>query len=796
MITFFDRYVLREFIPPFFIGLIAYTFVVLMNHILQLSEIFITRGVAFGAVLKILIYLIPSLLAFTVPMSVLMGILAGLSRLSADSEITAFKTLGISYKRLLSPVFVFSVLGWLFTGLLTLYLAPMANYKWVQSFNHAIRETIQYTIRPREFNESLPQAVLYIQDIDQKHRWKNIFVYFTQPADESRFILAEEGSLSFYPDKKKAVLRLSKGVIHSTRLSEPEKYSLTSFENFVEALDIESAVMRSRRGKGVREKNIVELFRDLTPVENEKARIEKEIIGLLKTAERQKDPRLSELSFKLRGEKMRVVSHRVEINKRFAFPFACLIFGILALPLGASTRRGGRTGSFTLSVGITLLYYILITAGEKLAMDGRISPFLGIWAANILFAGLGVYLFVGSLREWSLPSFMTRFFSWIRSWLLRRERRVSYRPGFRLFLRFPNILDRYILRKYFIIFFLVVCSLLSISIIVTFFERIGAIYEHDKPLFMLVEFIWYQLPEFIYLIFPVGALATSLLSLGLLTKFNEITAMKACGISLYRVIVPVLLVSVVISFCSYYTQENILPQANRKAEEVWHRINDIPPRTFRYMDRRWVMSQKKDRVYHYQYFDEKDSVFSRISLFDIDFEKWTLRQRIQAEKGRLEGTDLTLIDGWRREFQQNEPVLYERIEKKRLTGVEDKGYFVKEIKEPSQMSYRELQKYIEEIKQKDFETAQFEVDLKYKISFPLAAFIMTLIAIPFAFSMGKRGTLAGIGLSIVFAMVYWGAIGIFKNLGYTGYASIFFAAWGPNLIFGLLGLYLLFRLRT
>jgi len=127
---------------------------------------------------------------------------------------------------------------------------------------------------------------------------------------------------------------------------------------------------------------------------------------------------------------------------------------------------------------------------------------------------------------------------------------------------------------------------------------------------------------------------------------------------------------------------------------------------------------------------------------------------------------------------------------------EEKSYFVKGMKKASQMHYGELKEYIKKLKESHFETTRFKVDLHYKISFPLASFVVVLLGIPFAFTMGKRGTLVGIGLSFVIAIVYWGALGIFKSLGYAGYISPFLGAWGPNLIFGLIGLYLILSLRT
>jgi len=141
-------------------------------------------------------------------------------------------------------------------------------------------------------------------------------------------------------------------------------------------------------------------------------------------------------------------------------------------------------------------------------------------------------------------------------------------------------------------------------------------------------------------------------------------------------------------------------------------------------------------------------------------------------------------------------VAYEVRPERELAGVDAKSYFLKEWKEPSQMTYSELRKYTAEVEEMGFEASRFKVDLNTKISFPLVCFIMTLLGVPFAFSMGKRGTLVGIGLSIIIAMVFWGAIGVFRSLGYVNFLGPFLAAWTPNLIFGLIGVYLLFRLRT
>jgi LPS export ABC transporter permease LptG len=339
-------------------------------------------------------------------------------------------------------------------------------------------------------------------------------------------------------------------------------------------------------------------------------------------------------------------------------------------------------------------------------------------------------------------------------------------------------------------------SLIAISVIVTFFDRIGSLYIHNKPLSMLLTYIYYRLPEFIHFGLPVTALTATLLTLGLFTKFNEITAMKASGISIYRAILPVLAMALVLGALAFHIQEQVLPLSSKKAEEIWNKINDVPLRSYGYVNRRWVANKRRDRFYYYTYFDPGKTVFSQLSIFDINLADWTLGRWIYAEKAWLKDETLHMENCWIREFGGNLPVAFSKQKSLDLRLEEGKSYFLKESKEPSQMTYGELRRHIREVQKMGFDTNSLRVDLNSKISFPFVALIMTLLGIPFAFSMGKRGTLVGIGIGLAIVMIYWVVIGVFRSLGYVSFLNAFLAAWGPNLIFGLIGLYLLFRLRT
>jgi LPS export ABC transporter permease LptF/LPS export ABC transporter permease LptG len=805
MLKFFDRYLLKEIIPPFFIGLLIYSFVLLMNQIFLLSELFIAKGVSLPVVVQIFLYLVPSVLAFAVPMSVLMGILAGLGRLSSDSEIVAFRTLGIRNTRILRPVFVFALGGWLVTSFLALYLAPRANYKWVQTLTRSVLAKVQLKINPREFNEQIPQTVIFIQDITPENQWENIFVYLTQDPEEPRAIFARSGRLNFFPEAKRATLELFDGAIHTVPRSDPDRYSITFFNRVEEEISVENLFSQFSSEKRVREKDIGELLTGVTRIEANRARLEAERRNLVAAGTRTRDAemRLSQIDQGLRQDQRSDRSHWVEIHKKFALPFVCFVFVLLGIPLGISTKKGGRTSGFTISLAIILIYYILITAGEKYAMEGGLSPFLGMWGPNILFLLVGAYLFARSSRESRLVGFSSRWGKrrtakkvLIRVRVSPRTQRLFAWSWPRLSLRFPNILDRYIMRKYLVIFVLVFLALLSISIIVTFFERIDNVYEHNKSLSLLFQYIQFRTPEFVHYILPVAVLTSTLLTLGLMTKSNEITAMKACGISVYRLILALVFLAALVSLFSFALQERLLPSANKKAEEVWNSINDLPARSYSFLDRRWVLSKQKDRIFHYSYFEPAASVFSQLSIYDVDLSSWSLERRIYAEKAHLAGNTLGLLRGWSRSFTGNWSTRPEVFEEMNLQLEEERGYFIKEWKEPALMNYGELKKYTAEVAQMGFETTRFKVDLNAKISFPFVSLIMALLAIPFAFSMGKRGTLVGLGLSIAIAMFYWGTLGVFQSLGYVNFLSAFLSSWGPNLIFGLVGLYLLFRLRT
>jgi LPS export ABC transporter permease LptG/LPS export ABC transporter permease LptF len=793
MLKLIDRYILKEVAPPFVLGLLIYSFVLLMNQLLQFPDLFIARGVTLADTLKLLVYLIPAVLAFTVPMGVLMGILAGLSRMSSDSEVTALRTLGISPRRVLRPLFVFALGGWLAASLLTMVVTPRFNFLWTQTFTDVVLNRAELRFSPREFNESITNMVLYIQNVATDRTWENVFIAFNADPVKPRVLMAKRGRLHIYPESKKAVLELWDAVQHVVDLSEPDtSYQVQSSAHVEEAIDIESLFPSATPEKRVREKNIAELFQGLTEVRARQAGLLAEKAAVVKRRAPGDDPERARTEFGLSQADHDRRSYGVEIHKRFALPFVCWIFVFLGLPLGSSTRKGGRTSGFTLSLIIILIYYVGITAGEQLAMNGVMSPFLGIWGSNIVLGAASVVLFIATAKESPfLSSFRRRPAALDESAAL--PTRVRGRR-FRLSPSFPNILDRYILRKYVFIATLAILSLVAISVIVTFFDKIGTFNEHAKPFSWLLLYIAYRIPEFVHLGLPVMALMAALLTLGLMTKTNEITAMKACGVSIYRAILPIAAMAVLVGGLAYGLQEKVYPRANKLAEETWNRIIELSPQSYSLENRRWVANKTADRFYHYSYFDKRTSRFNMLAIYDLDLVTWAIVRRGYAERATLDASGFHFEEGWVRELKTGGTYLYRKTLDVPLA--EEKSLFLREFKAPAQMDSAELRQYITDVQALGYDTLRDRVSLASKAAFPFTALIMTLLGLPFAFSMGKRGTLVGIGIGLAIAMVYWVSIGIFQSLGNVGFLSVFLAAWGPNLVFGLGGAYLLMTIRT
>jgi len=353
-------------------------------------------------------------------------------------------------------------------------------------------------------------------------------------------------------------------------------------------------------------------------------------------------------------------------------------------------------------------------------------------------------------------------------------------------------------------FILVLVSLTALFLIFTFFELVGDIIKYRTPLVTVGDYLLNLIPFVLYNVTPVCSLIAVLITFGTLNRTSEMTAMKATGTSLYRVVAPVLLVAALLSAALFAFDEAYLPAANRRQEALLSTIKGKPAQTFLRPDRKWMSGQtsgngEPTRIFYYQFFDPDRDVFANLTVFEFQPGSFTLARRIFASSAKWDPSTnhWKFENGWQRTFNGESISGYQTFNESIFPEIHElPGYFKKESRQSQEMSYGELATYIGDLKQSGFDTMRLRVQLNRKIAYPLITLVMAILAIPFSLSAGKRGSIAGMGAAIGVAIAYWVVAGIFENLGNVNSLPAVLAAWSPDLLFAMAGTYLLLRTPT
>jgi LPS export ABC transporter permease LptG len=307
----------------------------------------------------------------------------------------------------------------------------------------------------------------------------------------------------------------------------------------------------------------------------------------------------------------------------------------------------------------------------------------------------------------------------------------------------------------------------------------------------------------IYQITPLAVLIAVLVTFGVLNRNSEIIAMKACGISLYRLVIPIVSIAAILSVSLFLFDQYYLPQANRRQEALRNIIKGKPAQTVLRPEQNWIFGQphpgEPDRIFYYQFFDPHRNEFANLSLFEFNPSTFALSRRIFAARAVWDPDTGTwhFLNGWQRDISGANVEEYRQFQRTSFPEIhEDPVYFKKENKQAQEMNFSQLDRYIGDLRQSGFDTMRLRVQLWQKLAYPLVTIIMAVLAIPFALSMGRRGSLTGIAVAIGVALAYFVINGLFGALGDVNYLPAALAAWSSDLIFGLVGGYLLLRTPT
>jgi len=788
-VRIFTRYILREVVGYALLGGVLFTFILFMRYLLPLLELAV-RGIASPLdLLRLIGFLLPNFLTLTIPMAVLIGILLGLSRLAADSEVTAMRASGLGVVAFLRIVGIVALFCWVAGLANSLYVAPHAarallNYEEQSKTSQATVE-----VQPRVFYEDFRNYVLYTQDVlpgaNGTAIWKHVFLAdLTQPATP-HIISAQEAIVQAGGERQTLRLDLLNGSRHDIAANDPNQYDIATFNSTV--LPIETSSQEDTH-----------LSRRDTPMQAlDTGEVWRRAHGADKTA----------------GTR----PYSIEFHRRLSFPTACLVLMLVGVPLGLSSKRGGKGTGFAVTLLLVFLYYFLSEIGVALARQQKVPAFAGVWGANVLFTVAGLLL----IQQMSRGGLALNALSSVGNWLAKSFNRLlrirSGEPGAvgsgdrlrrlrrAVRARFPLILDEYAMGSFLRNFVLVLSALTVLFLIFTFFELIGDIIKYRTPLVTVGDYLLNLIPFILYNVTPLCSLVAVLITFGALSRSSEITAMKATGVSLYRVVTPVLLVAAVLAVALFVFDESYLPAANRRQEALLSSIKGKPAQTFLRPDRKWMSGQasgsgEPTRIFYYQAFDPDRNVFANITVFEFEPGTFTLSRRIYAESAHWDAAagHWEFENGWERVFANGDTVTnYSTFQESSFGEIrETPSYFKKEERPSQEMSYSELASYIRDLQQSGFDTTPLRVQLNRKLSYPLLTLVMAILAVPFSLAAGKRGSLAGIGAALALAILYWVLAGISENLGNVNSLPAVLAAWSPDLLFAMAGSYLLLRTPT
>ena len=779
------RYILGEVFSHTLIGCALFTFILFMKELPHILDMVVRDSSTFTSIVEVVIFFMPNFFMVTIPMGVLVGVLLGLSRLAADSEIIAMRASGLGIGYFVRVAGIIAVGGTLLGLVNSVYIAPRAN-QGILDLGKALASQASYEIQPRVFDEDFKNTVLYVQNVISgtgAANWKQVFMADITNPDEPKITTAAS-AVVVSDSSQELLMRLRNGTENDPVQDHPEQANISTF-----AID-DLPFTASQQSEG------------------HLGRLDTDIYALPLDA-------LLQHTHGPDGKRF-----QIELHKRFAYPAACLVLMLVAVPLGVTSRRGGKGSAWVFTILLVILYYTLSLVGVALGRQNWIPTFLAVWSANILFAVGGLFLLwqmatggqiLARIAAWIARAPKPRLanpartlgssFDGLRARLHLRPQTGSERSSSNI--AFPRILDQYVVVEFLKMFALVLLGFVFLMLVFTVFDLLGDILRTHVPLTIVGNYLINLTPSMLYQIAPLAVLIAVLVTFGVLNRNSEVIAMKATGISLYRLVVPVVSIAAILSVSLFLFEEYYLPQANKRQNALRNVIKGKPPQTVAHPEQNWIFGQteknEQGRIFYYKFFDPDGNEFANISVFEFNPATFALSRRIFAQKAEWDPTTSSWIfeNGWQADIEGDHTSGFRNFTQTSFPEIhEDPGYFNKEALQAQEMNFGQLDRYISDLRQSGFDTMKLRVALWQKLAEPVVAVVMAILAITFALSMGRRGSLTGIAVAIAVALTYFVVESLFSSLGNVNYLPAALAAWSSDILFGLVGGYLLLRTPT
>jgi LPS export ABC transporter permease LptG/LPS export ABC transporter permease LptF len=776
-----DRYVIRETVGPFLLALSVFTFVLAVRPMLDRAESLLAKGVPVGTVGFLLTLLLPQALGVTLPMAFLAGLLMAFGRLSGDRETVALLACGVNPLRLLRPALILALVGAGITLYVMVDLLPDSNQKFREITAQYLRQTAESDIKPQMFYTGFPGKVIVVRDTKSGGGWDGVFVADTSHPGQIAVTTAEHGRLVL--DKARLIVNIVlDDVVNYMPSDEPGVFTVGEARTSTLQVD-PRAVFPDNSGltRGLAEMTISGLRAQWT--------------------ERVKH-----------GESPH--AEIMYLHQKFSFPVACLVFALLALALGFHTRKEGKLAGLTIGLAIIFLYYACMEIAEAGAKSPShwFNPHWARWFPNLVLGALGVGAVwwrakaTGQSMSVSLPQWLST-----RSGLSdvpapgsvsagRRSRGIVVVIRFpRLNLPRPRLLDLYVTRQFFRMLSLAFFGLMGLYYIGTVVDLSEKLFKGQADGWLLAQYLGYSTPRFIYYVVPIATLVAVLGTIGSLTRSSELIVMRACGVSLYRAAVPLLLLGLLSSGMLFFLEEHVLADANKKADELEDTIHDRPHPTTSIASRNWLMGGQ-DQIYYYDGFDRQRAALHNLTVFEPATRPYRLVREVHAALAtcpdrQCQDRQWQATDGWEQRFEKDRRPTRVSFAGRAIALSPLTDFTLAQV-DASMMTFGELKDYIRRSRASGFSITEEEVNLQSKIAFPAVVLVMTALAIPFAVTTGRRGALYGIGLAIVLSVAYWLLMAFFLAAGKAGLLPPPLAAWATNILFLAVAGYLVLTVRT
>lgn len=772
------RAVVRETLPTLGLAAGVTTFMLLINVLFRLAELMVSRSVPAATALHLLALSLPNIVVLTIPIGMLFAALITSARWSGDSELVAIQACGVRPTRIARPLVLVGLL--LFAANLVNYwvLVPRTNLALETMKRRLMLSVGLSLLQAKEFVEDFQGYLLYVDRIDPATgAWSGIVLFDINNPLEEQVVLARSGRFTANPIEGSATLALQDATTHLLQPDHPEKYR----QNANRSLEI------YLRPKGSDPSQKIRVGPAATPSAELHARA--------------KEP---DTSAEDRTEAV------YELHKRVALPAATLVFVLVAFPLGVRNRRGGRGFGLTASVLVVMLYYVLLMGGEYMVASQTLSPAVGAWLPNLVLAVVAAALLV-RLRRAGVhhASPASSRMEWVRASLgrlqrlVRRPARSAGRPrspwggdGS----RFPSlgILDGYVIRTCMSFLVLVMLAVCVLWITVNLAENLSEISHNQPPGKVVATFYLLSLPQIVRDMLPLAFLIAFLGTTAVLERHNETTALKASGVSLTRVTLPLLLVGLALAVSLFALDDQITWRANRASQRLADIIKGRKvARSHRATDRLWLFLPDGRTLVNFMQYDPDARVLVRPSIFVFN-DDMSLRTRHMARKAEFRDGRWMAEQAWARTFLPEGRIEFVPPQPRatELPLMVGQDYFGREYRKAAQMSFGELSTYIRSLRAAGYRVDRLRVQLHQKVAYPLTLVLLPWLSLSFAFQVVRRGTVMGIALALILGMAYFAVMAFSTRLGEASLLPPLLAAWTPTVVFALLAVNRHTHLRT